>query len=161
MSNYGGSTGFIVWELMIGRTNTRFHWGQVPDAPATVEPATPFQGTIYPDGHPWSVDEAKKLKGSSFDQLPLFKVDYYTGDFEQLKKSSVTQVIDFDLGDEPGTGSPDASAGIPNDHFSIRWIGRFSPSEDGNYTLYANGDNITMIKIAKNLNPNSKYWKLF
>ncbi|WP_244221055.1 hypothetical protein [Paraburkholderia aromaticivorans] len=44
VSNYGGSTGFIVWERMIGRTNTRFHCGQVPGAPATVEPATPFQG---------------------------------------------------------------------------------------------------------------------
>src|SRR6202042_2271749 len=30
VSNYGGKTGFLVWELMIGDTNTRFHWGQIP-----------------------------------------------------------------------------------------------------------------------------------
>lgn len=137
-------TGFIIWDLMIGRDNCRFPWGSPLNAP---EPTVPFHGFIYPDGHPWSVAEAKKLKGSSFDQLPLFKVEYYTGQFEQLKKTSVAPVIDFDLGNEPGTGSPDASAGIPIDDFSIRWTGLIRSAANGKFTFYTKGDNIIKVWV--------------
>jgi hypothetical protein len=61
VNNYGAKTGFLVWELMIGNTNTRFHWGQTVSRPAIAEPGTPFQGTIYPDGHPWQIIEIQAL----------------------------------------------------------------------------------------------------
>ena len=50
----GKKNGFVVWDLMIGRDNCRFPWGH-PDGPD--EPAAPFHGVIYPDGHPWDVGE--------------------------------------------------------------------------------------------------------
>lgn len=137
-------TGFIIWDLMIGRDNCRFPWGSPLNAP---EPAIPFHGFIYPDGHPWSVEEAKKLKGSNFDLLPLFKVEYFSGVFETSKKISVTPLIDFDLGNERGTGSPDASAGIPIDNFSIRWVGKIRSSVTGIHIFYAKSDNIAGIWI--------------
>jgi hypothetical protein len=52
-------TGWILWELMIGRDNCRFPWGSPPGA---AEPATPFHGLIYPDGHPWSAEDIKMIR---------------------------------------------------------------------------------------------------
>ena len=120
----GKRNGFVVWELMIGRDNCRFPWGHA-DGPD--EPAEPFHGVIYPDGHPWDLREIGALLGDdAFASLEktAFRVEYFAGAFATSRKTSLTPRIDFDLGDEPGTGSPDASAGIPKDHFSIRWTGR-------------------------------------
>ncbi|SFW13255.1 family 16 glycoside hydrolase [Chitinophaga sancti] len=146
-------TGFIIWDLMIGRDNCRFPWGSPLNA---AEPAIPFHGFIYPDGHPWSVAEARRLKGNSFDKTPFFRVEYYTGIFDELKKVSVTPAIDFNLGNEPGTGSPDASAGIPVDSFSIKWIGKFSTTENGAYTFYADGDTPAKVWVNNQLLENNQ-----
>ncbi|RQP23390.1 hypothetical protein [Piscinibacter terrae] len=86
VSNYGGrSTGYIMWEFGIGRTNTRFPWGNPDGAP---EPATPFHGVVYPDGHPWAVNDVVALNGNTAN-LPLFNVEYYNDNFGALKKTSV------------------------------------------------------------------------
>ena len=58
----GKQNGFVVWELMVGRDNCRYPWGH-PDGPD--EPAVPFHGVVYPDGHPWDVDEVKALLGDA------------------------------------------------------------------------------------------------
>lgn len=138
--------GFVAWELMIGRDNCRYPWGH-PDGPA--EPAVPFHGVIYPDGHPWDVAEVKAMMSEEkFNKLGLFEVTYYEGEFAKELKKSVTPFIDFNLGDEPGTGSPDASAGIPKDHFSIRWTGNFIAPESGEFTFTLRGDGRSSMEIG-------------
>lgn len=136
----GQQNGFVVWELMIGRDNCRFPWGH-PDG--MDEPAAPFHGVIYPDGHPWDVSEVKALLGdAAFDALEkgVFTVEYFDVKFAKTKKKSITPWIDFDLGDEPGYGSPDASAGIGKDDFSIRWTGRLVAPDSGAFTFLADCD---------------------
>ena len=44
-------------------------------------------------------------------------------------------MIDFDLPDEDGIGSPDPSAGVPRHHFSARWTGTIQPPDAANRTL--------------------------
>ncbi len=136
-------TGFVIKSLTIGRDNSRFPWDSPLDSD---EPTIPFHGFIYPDGHPWSVTEAEKLN-PALDTIPLFVVEYFTGNFATSKKLSITSRIDFNLGDETGTGSPDASAGIPKDDFSIRWLGKILPKSTGTYTFYVDCDNIARIWI--------------
>lgn len=55
-------TGWVIWELMIGRDNCRFPWGSPPGAE---EPKTPFHGLLYPDGHPWSQEDIRKIRGKT------------------------------------------------------------------------------------------------
>lgn len=137
--------GFVAWELMIGRDNCRYPWGH-PDGLA--EPEVPFHGVIYPDGHPWSVDEVKTLLGPvAFAALPVFEATYYTGKFAKEMKKSIIPRIDFDLGDEPGTGSPDASAGIGKDDFSIRWKGSFIPEKSMAHHFRLDSDGVTEMKL--------------
>jgi len=144
VSNYGGrATGYIMWEFGIGRTNTRFPWGS-PDGAA--EPTTPFHGVVYPDGHPWAVNDVVALNGNMAN-LPLFNVDYFNDNFGTLKKSSVTPMIDFDLNTERGTASPDASAGVNETNYSIRWNGTIRPTSTGSFTFYADADNIARIWV--------------
>ena len=70
----------------------------------------------------------------------LFAVEYYKdANFTELAKKSVTPMIDFDLGTERGTGSPDASAGVPQENFSVRWTGTILPPVPGDYTFYVKG----------------------
>jgi hypothetical protein len=110
---------------MIGDTNTRFHWGQTASDPATVEPATPFQGTIYPDGHPWQTSEIQALTGSGYNSLPVLNVNYYNNTtFSGTPvKTSITPVVGFDLNTYQGTNSPDASAGVLSSGYGISWNG--------------------------------------
>ncbi len=130
--------GFVAWELMIGRDNCRYPWGH-PDGPD--EPVVPFHGVIYPDGHPWDVGEVKDLLGAAeFAKRGFFEVTYFMGNYGKEVKRSVTPVIDFDLGDEAGTGSPDASAGIPKDGFSMRWKGSFIAPESGEFEFSVETD---------------------
>lgn len=143
----GKHNGFVVWELMIGRDNCRFPWGH-PDGPA--EPAVPFQGVIYPDGHPWDVGEVRALLGdAAFADLEsrLFRVEYFDGAFRARKEVSVSPRIDLDLGDEPVPGSPDASAGIGKDDFAIRWTGRLVAPVAGTYTLYGDCDGLLRLWV--------------
>jgi hypothetical protein len=143
----GRGNGFVVWELMIGLDHCRYPWGH-PDG--SDEPTAPFHGVIYPDGHPWDLDEIKALLGeNAFAALAerLFTVEYFQGQFAVLKKKSVTPWIDFDLPDEPGDGSPDASAGIRHDDFSVRWTGKFVAPSSGSFTFSADSDGILQLKV--------------
>lgn len=152
VANFGGKgIGYVIWELGIGRTNTRFPWGTDVN-PASSEPEVPFHGLVYPDGHPWSLNDVKALTGVDFYTLPVYQVHYYRDpEFKALAKSSITPRIDFDLGNEKGTGSPDASAGIGEDHFSIRWTGTVHAPAAGEYILYADSDNIARIWVGETL----------
>lgn len=143
----GQQNGFVVWELMIGRDNCRYPWGH-PDG--LDEPAVPFHGVLYPDGHPWDISEVKALLGdTAFAALEnrAFTVEYFQGQFATSKKKSITPWIDFDLGDEPGYGSPDASAGVGKDDFSIRWTGKFVAPASGIFTFSADCDGILQLKV--------------
>lgn len=153
VSHFKGKTGFMFWEFGIGRDNCRFSWKDTPKTPAKDEPATPFHGMIYPDGHPWSVDDVKALMGvDAFEKAPVFIVNYYKDDhFTELAKTSITPMIDFDLDEEVGTGSPDASAGVPKEHFSVAWTGTLLAPAAGNYTFYADCDD--QVKVSVNSQP--------
>lgn len=142
-----GNSGFIMWELMIGRDNCRFPWGSAEGAK---EPSTPFHGLIYPDGHPWSVDDLKAFNGG--EEISGLQVEYFSDeDFKDLAKTSYVPTINFNLGNEAGTGSPDASAGIGKDNFSIRWTGSIKPKYTENYTFYLNNDNISKLWVNEEL----------
>lgn len=56
--NAGKSTPgvFICWELMVGNTNTRWHWVNKPGDP---EPTVPWCGLLWPDGSPFSLAESE------------------------------------------------------------------------------------------------------
>ena len=153
VEHFKDKTGFIFWEFGIGRDNCRFAWGENRDHPRKDETPKPFHGMVYPDGHPWSVDDVKALLGAdAFAKAPLFDVAYYKKpDFTQLAKESVTPMIDFDLGTERGTGSPDASAGVPQENFSIRWTGTILPPTKGSYTFYVEGDNQVKVYVRSKL----------
>lgn len=143
LREFGGKqNGFVVWELMVGRDNCRYPWGH-PDG--FEEPVSPFHGVVYPDGHPWDMREIQAMLGEkAFAALQerMFQVEYFEGRFHKRKKASITPLIDFDLGDEHGYGSPDASAGIAKDHFSIRWTGKRTVPTTGVYTFYADCDGV-------------------
>jgi hypothetical protein len=152
VEHFKGKTGFIVWEFGIGRDNCRFTWDEKRGQPRADETPKPFHGVVYPDGHPWSMDDAKALLGDDFGKAPFFNVEYFKDpNFSQSAKQSVTPMIDFDLGTERGTGSPDASAGVPEQNFSIRWMGKIMPPMDGKYTFYADGDNKVKVYINSKL----------
>jgi hypothetical protein len=145
---YGGKTGFLVWELMIGRTNTRFHWGQTASAPATVEPATPFQGTLYPDGHPWSTAEVQALASAFSSRLRVLNATYYNDTtFTTPVFSSITPLVDFDLNTERGTDSPDASKGMNATNYAIRWTGALDIPKADTYTFSVTSDNVARVWI--------------
>ncbi|MES2933612.1 MAG: AbfB domain-containing protein [Pseudomonadota bacterium] len=144
VANYGDrNTGYILWEFGIGRSNTRFPWGSPDGAP---EPATPFHGVVYPDGHPWSVADVVALNGPTAN-MAVFNVEYFNGNFATSKKVSITPMIDFDLNTERGTASPDASAGVSEINYSIRWNGTIRPSANNTYTFYADSDNVARVWV--------------
>ena len=47
------------WEVMVGQTNTRWHWTSKEGDP---EPAVPWCGFLYPDGTPVSYTEAAAIR---------------------------------------------------------------------------------------------------
>jgi len=149
VEHFKNKTGFILWESGIGRDNCRFAWSENPQHPRTNDTDKPFHGVIYPDGHPWSVDDVKSLLGAEgFAKAPLFVVEYFNdASFTTLAKQSVTPMIDFDLGTERGTGSPDSSAGVPEQNFSIRWTGTILPPTRGTYSFYAAGDGLVKLFV--------------
>ena len=149
VEHYRGKVGYIFWEFGIGRDNCRFPWENDHQHPRRDETPTPFHGIVYPDGHPWSLDDAKALLGADgLARAPLFSVTYYRDDaFKSQAKRSVTPLIDFDLGDEPGTGSPDASAGVPNEHYGIDYAGTFQAPAAGTYTLRVDTDGLVGLWI--------------
>jgi hypothetical protein len=153
VEHFKGKTGFIMWEFGIGRDNCRFAWSENREHPRPTEATKPFHGIVYPDGHPWSVDDVKALLGADgFSNAPLFDVEYFKdANFTELAKKSVTPFIDFDLGTERGTGSPDASAGVPQENFSIRWTGTILPATKGTYTFYADGNHDVKVFVNNKL----------
>jgi hypothetical protein len=158
VEHFKDKTGFILWEFGIGRDNCRFTWQENRDHPRTEETPKPFHGVVYPDGHPWSIDDVKALLGAEgFAKAPLFVVEYYKdAHFGELAKKSVTPMIDFDLGTERGTGSPDASADIPQENFSVRWTGTILPPAPGTYTFHVDGDNEVKLFVNSKLVLNKK-----
>ena len=158
VEHFTGKTGFIFWEFGIGRDNCRFAWSENRATPRPTEAVTPFHGMVYPDGHPWSVDDAKALLGAEkFAGTPFFTVEYFKdANFGVLAKQSVTPFIDFDLGTERGTGSPDASAGVPEENFSVRWKGIVRPPADGTYVFQVDGDNRVKLFVNAKLVVNKK-----
>lgn len=143
--NYFGShqTGWVLWELMIGRDNCRFPWGSQPGA---AEPVTSFHGLVYPDGHPWSLEDVrairdKTIRGKDLNMPEMFRVEYFDGvNFETLKKTSLVLKIDFDLDAEPGTAASDASAGVSDTQWSNRYTGTLTVPRTGTYTLFGDTD---------------------
>ena len=96
-----------------------------------------------PGRAPLDVGEIEALLGdATFAALKgkVFQVEYFAGRFQTSKKKSITPRIDFDLGDEAGYGSPDASAGIGKDDFSIRWTGRLVAPATGEYAFFGDCD---------------------
>jgi hypothetical protein len=150
VAHFKGKVGFIMWEFGIGRDNCRFAWADDRAHPRKDEPPTPFHGIVYPDGHPWSLGDARALLGPErFERTPFFKASYFAdGAFTQLAKTSVTPMIDFSLVDEPGAGSPDASVGIPKDHFSVEYDGELLTSAAGTYTFSATSDGRVEIRVG-------------
>jgi hypothetical protein len=142
VEHFRGRVGYIMWELGIGRDNCRFAWDENREHPRRGETPKPFHGIVYPDGHPWALADARALLGRErFAQARFFRVTYYGDDsFARPAKTSVAPMIDFDLPDEEGTGSPDASAGVPREHFSIAYAGTVRAPSAGTYTISADCD---------------------
>jgi hypothetical protein len=142
VSHFRGKVGYIMWEFGIGRDNCRFAWNENREKPRPDETPTPFHGIVYPDGHPWSVGDARALLGADgYARANFFGVTYFRDDlFRGKAKVSIVPAIDFDLVDEEGVGSPDASAGVPRDNFSILYAGEISVPAEGSYTFSADTD---------------------
>ena len=158
VEHFKDKTGFIVWEFGIGRDNCRFAWGENREHPRPDETPKPFHGMVYPDGHPWSIEDAQAMLGADgFAKAPFFAVEYYRdASFGALAKKSVTPLIDFDLGTERGTGSPDASAGVPQENFSTRWTGNILPPAKGSYKFFVDGDGQVRLWVNGKLLVNQK-----
>ena len=160
VSHFKGRVGYIMWEFGIGRDNCRFAWSENREKPRRDETPTPFHGIVYPDGHPWSIADARALLGpSDFARTPFFRVTYFKDDaFKSLAKVSVTPAIDLELVDEAGCGSPDASAGVPRDNFSIVYEGKIwapaggidaiSVTSDGRVNILVDGAPVISKKDA-------------
>jgi hypothetical protein len=142
VEHYKGKAGYIMWEFGIGRDNCRFAWENNREKPRRDEPETPFHGVVYPDGHPWAIEDVKALlTPATYASTPFFAATYYKdAAFTQPAKRSVTPMIDYDLPDEPGAGSPDASAGVPSQNFSVAYTGKIQAPEGGSYTLSLDTD---------------------
>jgi hypothetical protein len=142
VSHFRDKVGFIMWEFGIGRDNCRFSWDQSGDKHANDENSTPFHGIVFPDGHPWSVDDVRALVGEeAFNKEPLFKVQYYLdATFTTLAKESVTPLIDFDLNGEKGTNVPDSTIKMEDNNWSAKWTGTIAAPQTGTYTFTIDGD---------------------
>ena len=149
ISKFKGKTGFMVWELGIGRDDCRFYWGESAETPAADEHDKPFHGLIFADGHPWSTEDIKAWMGDeAYAKLPVFHVAYFRDTaFRTPVKESITPSIDFDLKDEIGYGSPDSSVHLAKDFYSIRWTGEIQSAQSGEVTLFLKSDG----KVAVNI----------
>lgn len=150
VEHFKGKVGYIMWEFGIGRDNCRFAWENDRQKPRQDEPKTPFHGIVYPDGHPWSIDDARALLGpAAFSQSPFFIATYYKdAAFSHPAKTSVVPFIDLDLWHEEGTGSPDASAGIPLDGYSIAYTGAVRAPDSGSYSFSVETNGQARVSVA-------------
>jgi hypothetical protein len=148
VAHFRGKVGYIFWEFGIGRDNCRFAWSNNRDRPRKDETQTPFHGIVYPDGHPWSLDDARALLGPRFAGTAFFNSSYFRDDaFTQLAKASVTPFVDFDLVDEEGVGSPDASAGVPREHYSAIYKAVVRAAADGAYVFSVESDGRAVLAV--------------
>ena len=149
VEHFKGKVGYIMWEFGIGRDNCRFAWDENREKPRPDETPTPFHGIVYPDGHPWSLADARALLGlDGYAHTHFFMVSYFKDpDFTQLAKTSVTPLVDFDLVDEAGVGSPDASAGVPRSNFSVEYRAFIQTPAGGPYVFAADCDGRVQIQI--------------
>ena len=149
VEHYKGKVGYIMWEFGIGRDNCRFAWDEKREKPRKDETPTPFHGIVYPDGHPWSLADARALLGrDGYAHAHFFMVSYFKDPaFTQLAKTSVTPMVDFDLVDEAGVGSPDASAGVPNNNFSVEYRAYVQTPASGAYVFSADCDGKVEIQV--------------
>ena len=149
VEHFKGKVGYIMWEFGIGRDNCRFAWDENREHPRKDETPTPFHGIVYPDGHPWSIADVKALLGpDGYARTHFFTVSYYKDPaFGQLAKTSVTPFVDFDLVDEAGVGSPDASAGVPRDRFSVEYKAFVRTGAAGTYRFAADTDGTVQILV--------------
>lgn len=153
VEHFAGKSGFEIWEFGIGRDNCRFAWDENRNTPRKDEAKVPFHGMVYADGHPWSVDDVRAFLGAeAFAKAPLFSVEYFKDDkFIESAKRSVTPMIDFDLPDEEGMGSPDPQAGVPREHFSARWTGTVKPPAGVNGITFHTDGSVALIVDGKRL----------
>ena len=149
IEHYKGKTGFIVWEFGIGRDNCRFYWGEEAGKPAADEHDKPFHGLVFADGHPWSTNDIKAWLGDeAYAKLPVFQVTYFRDtNFSSPAKESITPMIDFELKDEIGYGSPDTSVHLAKDFYSIRWTGGIQAEKSGDATLIVKSDGAIKVTI--------------
>jgi len=56
--------GWYLWELMIGADQTRYQWPGMPPVADEIV----FQGLLYPDGTPYSEDEAELIRRAAADR---------------------------------------------------------------------------------------------
>jgi hypothetical protein len=149
IEHYKDKTGFIVWEFGIGRDDCRFYWGEESSKPAADEHAKPFHGLVFADGHPWSTNDIKAWLGdAAYAKLPVFQVTYFRDtNFTSLAKESITPMIDFDLTDEIGYGSPDTTVHLAKDYYSIRWIGKIQAQKSGDATFIVKSDGAVKVTI--------------
>jgi len=150
VAHFRGKVGYIMWEFGIGRDNCRFAWSDDRGHPRLDETPVPFHGIVYPDGHPWSLGDARALLGMErFERTHFFRARYFRDPaFTRLAKTSMTPLIDFSLVDERGVGSPDASAGVPKDHFSVQYDGEIRTSSAGTYSFSVTTDGCVEISVA-------------
>ena len=150
VSHFRDKVGYILWEFGIGRDNCRFTWDQNPKGPAKSENVVPFHGLVFPDGHPWSLDDIRAFMGEqAFAHAPFFKVQYYLDpNFVTPAKESVTPLIDFDLNEEKGTNVPDSTIKMPDKNWSVRWTGTILAPQSGDYTFSVDGDNAIKVILG-------------
>ena len=56
-------------------------------------------------------------------------------------------VIDLSLGEESGTGSPDASVGVPVQHYSVQYEGDVQAPADGSYRFAVVSDGEVSVTV--------------
>lgn len=163
VSTYGPSgkkIGWVIWDLMIGRTNTRWGWDtqgnkndlinpstELPATAAQTEPRVPFHGLAYQDGHPMDVKDVEAVTGKSAGQLPVFNVEYFTGAFQTTALKSVTPFINIDMLDEKGYRTPDMQKLTDGNSYSVRWTGKIRAPKSESYLLLVDSDNVARVWI--------------
>ena len=66
----------LAWELAVGNSNTRWHWGSLPGTP---EPAIPWCGWLWPGGTPVSYTEAAALRRYTTGVDDFIFLDHFAG----------------------------------------------------------------------------------
>ena len=139
LSDVPGATSWF-WEFGDGTTSTAQNPNHVYGLNGTYDvrlTATGMNGVVVAEksGHVVVGPTASGLVGL-----------YYNGvDLADLQLSRVDPVVDLDW----GTGPP--AAGMPNDNFSVRWVGEVQPQFTQNYTFSTTTDDGVRLWINNQL----------